>query len=267
MELAGPRAKLDWAFKHLHLLDSECQGVLETKPFSIVSEFNVETGCHDLSLRIREDAFPPYLGLRAGDAINNARSALDQAVWLIALRSNLVETLWEPHIAKRIAFPVIREEKDFPRHRAMPFLAEDAKAVLDSLQPYKGGGLAEAMADLDTLWNIDKHRVIHKMAAQLDYSEVGFRPASIFIENLAEGPEFEWHTVPNPLEDGAKIASVRFRNDAAPPEAHVQVNGEPTAVIGFGSGFFSLAIDVIGGLFVQVNEALARMETLSDTPA
>lgn len=267
VELAGPRAKLRWAFQHLQFLDVECQRGLQRKPFLIAPEFDSDTGCHDLCLRIREDAFPSFLGLRAGDAIHNARSALDQAVWLIACRSNPIETLWEPHNAKRIAFPVLTEEKEFPRHRTMPFIADDAKAVLDGLQPYKGGGMAEAMSDLDTLWNIDKHRVIHKTAFQLDLSEVGFVPASVFIENMTDPfPKFTWHRLPNPLEDGAKVASVRFRNGAGPPEAHVQVNGEPSAIIGFGSGEFSLAVDVIGDLFMHVNEALSRIEALPEQP-
>lgn len=265
MDLAGPRAKLQWALKHLQLLDDECRAILETEPFRIADEFDEETGYHVLRLRVREDAFPTHLGLRVGDVVHSARSALDQAVWLIACRSNPIEMLWEPHIGRKISFPVLREEKEFPRHRLMPFIADDAKAVLNSLQPYKGGDMAEAMRDLDTLWNIDKHRVIHKSVAQLDISHVKFRPAAIRIEHMSPPfPETTKHPLRSPLKDGTEVVSIRFRDGAGPPETKVDVNGDPKVAIAFGSGFFALSVDVIGGLLVQVDQALPRIEVLPE---
>lgn len=158
MDLTGPRAKLSWALQHLKLLDTECRGILKTKPFHVAPEFDQDSGCHILRLRIREDAFSLEQSLKVGDIIHNGRSALDQAVWLIACRSNPIEKLWDHKVGRNISFPVVREEEDFPGHRVMPFIADDAKTVLDSLQPYKGGGMAEAMRDLDTLWRSPRSR-------------------------------------------------------------------------------------------------------------
>ena len=58
--------------------------------------------------------------------------------------------------------------------------------------------------------------------------------------------------------------SIRFRDGAGPPETKVDVNGEPRAVIAFGSGFFALSVDVIGGLLIQVDHALSSIETLAE---
>lgn len=265
MELDGPRAKFQWAVQHLNLLDDECRTVLDAKPFSVVPEFDQDSGSHVMRFRVREDLFSKKLSLRVGDAVHNARSALDQAVWLIACRSNPIDLLWKPSIARKISFPVLREEERFLRHRLMPFITDDAKAVLDSLQPYQGGDMGQAMDDLDTLWNIDKHRVIHKSVAQLDISHIGFRPGAIFIEHMSDPfPETTWHPLEGTLEDGTKIASIRFRDGVGPPETTVMVNGEPKAAIAFGGGFFALSVEVIGGLLIQVDQALSRIEALSE---
>jgi hypothetical protein len=266
VELDGPRAKFQWAVQHLKLLDDECRAVLEAKPFSVVPEFDHESGCHVMRFRVRDDLFSKKLGLRVGDAVHNARSALDQAVWLIACRSNPIDMLWEPSIARKISFPVLRDEERFPRHRLMPFITDDAKTVLDSLQPYKGGDMGKAMDDLDALWNIDKHRVIHQSVAQLDISHIGFRPGSVFPKKhlFETRPETTWFPLEGSLKNGTKIAAIRFADGAGPPETDVYVNGEPKAQIAFGGGFFALSVDVIGGLLVQVDQALSRIEALSE---
>jgi hypothetical protein len=250
----------------LKLLDDECRAVLESKPFCVVSDFDQDSGCHVLRFRARENVFSKKLGLRVGDAVHNARSALDQAVWLIACRSNPIELLWEPGIARKISFPVLRDKKQFPKHRLMPFITDDAKSVLDSLQPYQRGRMGQAMDDLDTLWNIDKHRVIHQSAAQLDISHIGFRPGSVFIERhlIESSPETTWFPLKGTLEDGTKIATIRFADGAGPPITDVHVSGEPKAEIAFGSGFFALSVDVIGGLLVQLDQALERIEALTE---
>jgi hypothetical protein len=263
VELPGPRAKLDWAVKHLETLDREREALLETEPFFVASEFDQDAGCHVLSFRVRKDPWFLRLGLMVGDVIHNARSALDQAVWLVACRSNPIEMLWRQDVGRKIAFPVLSEEKAFPRHKVMPFISDDAKAVLGSLQPYKGGDTPVAIERLDRLWNIDKHRVIHSSMAQLDISGVTFRPGAIHMEDLIEGPETTHYPIDG-LKDGTKIASVRFRDGRGPPLTKVEVKGKPTALIAFGSGFFALPVDGIGSLLVHTDKALSLIEALPE---
>lgn len=263
MELEGPRAKLGWAVEQLRAFEADCQRILEKNPFRVEPEFDKERGCFVLRFRVHEDVFPKYLGLRVGDVVHNARSALDQAAWLIACRSNPIEWLWEREIGRQIAFPVAWKEGNFRKHRVMPFIAADAKVVLAELQPYRDGAIGTAIGDLDTLWNIDKHRVMHRSAVQLDVSKVGFRPGALRIEDLETDPEFNWN-FPEKLRDGAEIATIRFRDGLGPPLTTVTVTGEPKAVLAFGSGFVSFSIDVIGGMLVCVHEALSQIEELPE---
>jgi hypothetical protein len=264
VELEGPRAKLDWAMEQLRAFDAHCQIVLNERPFRIEPEFDEERGCFILRFRFREDVFPKYLGLRVGDVVHNARSALDHAVWLIACRSNPVGWLWDREIGWQIAFPVAWKEASFRKHRVMPFITDDAKAILAEFQPYRGGDIGQAIGDLDTLWNIDKHRVMHRSAAQLDVSKIGFRPGGVRIEDLEAEPDTTWNSPLEQLVDGTEIASVRFRGGVGPPYTTVMVTGEPTAVLAFGSGPASFSIDVIGGMLVRVHEVLSRIESLPE---
>lgn len=263
MDLTGPRAKLDWAAQQLAALDRECSAHLETKPFHVAVEF--EDGSHVVRFRGRKGMPVFRWGLMVGDVVHNARSALDQAVWLIACRSTPVETLWQPDVGWRISFPVAPKPSRFMQHRVMPFLAEDAKAVLEPLQPYHEGDIPESLEMLDRLWNIDKHRVIHSTTVQLDISEIKLRPGAIHIEDLiGNSPETTWHELPNPIPDGTKIASVRFKDGQGPPYTTVEVIGEPSVLLGFGSGFFALPIDGIGKLLVNADEVLSVIETLPE---
>lgn len=177
LELLGPRFKLEWAVEKLEALDLECKRWVESQPLRVVSDFDDDAGCHVLRLNGRNDRTWVFrMGLMVGDVVHNARSALDQAAWLLACRSNPVEELWEPSTAWKISFPVTWDEERCKAHRVLPFLAEDAVAVLEGLQPYKRGNVEDCIGHLDRLWNIDKHRVIHSSNINLDISPVSFRP-------------------------------------------------------------------------------------------
>jgi hypothetical protein len=201
-----------------------------------------------------------------GDVVHNARSALDQAAWLLACRSNPIEKLWEPDTARKISFPLTRDPGRFKTHRVLRFLAEDAIAVLEGLQPYQGGNVPDCLGHLDLLWNIDKHRVIHSLNVNLDISRVSFRPAALLMENLVEHPpETIWAGLER-VEDGAEVARVRFHEGLGPPHTKVQVNGQPTCEIAFGSGDFCFPVDSLGGLLVAVARALSDIEGLPEDP-
>lgn len=149
----------------------------------------------------------------------------------------------------------------FKRHKALPYLAEDAKAILEPLQPYNDGETPEALGRLDRLWNIDKHRVIHGTTVQLDLSEVKFRPGALLIEDMAgNSPETTWHPLPNPIPDGTAVASVRFRDGRGPPHTTVAITGGATVTLAFGGGFFALPVNGIGGLLAHTARVLSMIE-------
>lgn len=265
MELVGPKAKLGWAFKHLKAVERKCEALLESEPFDVVSKFDLDSRSHILSFRVSEQDTFHELGLMVGDVIHNARSALDQAAWLIALRSNPVEKLWDDRVARKISFPVTSKREAFSGHKLMPFIADDAKAVLEPLQPYNGGDTPEAIKRLDELWNIDKHRVIHESLAQLDMSAVHIRPKALFAEDLFDGPEMTPYPVES-VEDGTEIMAVRFRNGRGPPLTNVDVKGKPAVLVAFGSGEVALTAGAILKLLAQTALALQAIEALPDVP-
>ena len=265
----GPKAKLAWALQKLEALDLESQAFLESQPLRVVAEFDDESDCHVLRLRSQVEGWTVRFGLMVGDFVHNARSALDQAAWLLACRSNPVEKLWEPRIARKISFPVTSEPSLFHSHVALKFFAEDAVAVLEGLQPYQGGDTPERIGWLDRLWNIDKHRVIHSGALHVDLSGVSVAPAAIYVERdlIEVPPETTWHPLPERVEDGAEVGRVRFRDGCGPPETEVQVKGQPTADIAFGSGPFSLSLGALGKLLTATDDALSRIAVLPDHPS
>jgi hypothetical protein len=217
-------------------------------------------------MRIRiQSRIPLYLSLIVGDLIHNTRSALDQAAWLLACRSNPVEKLWEPRTAKKIAFPLIRSnERDFLNHSLMPFIGEDAKAIVEDLQPYKGGDTQEALARLDLYWNVDKHRVLHASFARLTTTAISFRPRFLLSKGFPGEAEWIWADPPESYKEGTEVARVRYPSGAGPPEIHVDVTGQPTAEIAFGSAGTGIGATIpgLGGLIGHVALALDRLETL-----
>lgn len=246
-------------------LDDQCLRINESEPFYIADDFDPDGGCHVMRFRVREEAFPPHLGPLVGSVIHGARSALDQAMWSVACRSNDVDWLWKPEIARKIAFPPVWSKKHLPRHSVMPFITGDAKAVLKLLQEHEGGKVAQALRGLDQFWNIDKHRVSHNGVARLDLSKIRFRPGSILTDDLLpELPDAEWLPLSNPVKDGAEIAKIRFRSGLGPPHTKVKVEGEPSALVAFGGGPIALSTYEIAMLLLHADEALIRFEGLPD---
>jgi hypothetical protein len=186
-------------------------------------------------------------------------------MWLIACRSNDVEWLWQPEVAKKIAFPPVWSKKKLPRHPVMRFIAKDAKTILKRLQEDQGGEVAKALRDLDQFWNIDKHRVSHNGVAKLDLSEVRFLPGSVRSDDLTPLPVGEALPVQNPVKDGADLVWIRFRSGLGPPHTQVKVQGNPRALVAFGGGPVALSTYQISMLLVHADGALLTLSELAET--
>jgi hypothetical protein len=275
LALDGPLAKLDRAAEHLNALDFGCRLFLQTKPYYLTAEYEPEVGCHVVRIRIRRQV-PLALGVVVGELVHSLRSALDQAVWLIACRSNPVETLWEEKIARKIAFPFADQRKTFEAHGVMAYIADDAKAVLDKAQPYQGTDRAMALADVNRLWNIDKHRIVHGGFGAINLGTVGFVPHAVAIDQLADVKFDYLHRPGIPVDDGTEIGRVFFgalpgRTDPSRyPPAHatkVEVKGEPTARVLFGArGGVAFTIEGFARLIDHTAETLSEIAALPERP-
>lgn len=161
--LDGIRAKLNRAKEHLDVLDEKISTYLANEPYRVVGEEHTAEGYINHTLWLEVDAFPPddVWGPIIGDAVHNLRSALDHLAWQLALESVLAKTPW------RIEFPIILDDPaSNPEVRGrfsgkLKLLRPDSHALIEAAQPYKTGGSSHPLWLLQSLWNTDKHRVLH----------------------------------------------------------------------------------------------------------
>jgi hypothetical protein len=132
---------------------------------------------------------PPELGLIAGDAIHNARSALDHlAVHIDARGALLADVPFTDDDEKQVQFPITTSPDKFNKAvaRRLPHARHEAIDVIERFQPYNvcdSPDIAhiKLLSDLD---NVDKHRSIAPIGFALTYA-VHDWPAEIYY-----APEF-----------------------------------------------------------------------------
>jgi hypothetical protein len=268
LALDGPWAKVDRAIEHLKALDLGCEVFLKTKPYYVATEFEPDAARHAIFLRVRHPV-PLALSVVVGDFLHDLRSALDQAAWLLACRSNPVEELWQHHIARRIAWPFLDDPVKLRDHGLGCRVADDARAVLDKAQPYQRTDRSQALEQLDALWNIDKHRVVHGGFARIDLSTVRFTPKAIHIEELGSRTEIVW-PADRAVIDRTPIAYIYFSPPPTgqAPTSQVDVNGEPTAQIIFGAsgGRRGYTLSAFAQIIRHVAATLSEVSALPEVP-
>lgn len=268
LPLDGPWAKLDRASEHLVALKRGCEVFLQTKPYYVAAEFEPDEARYAILLRVPR-AVPLALSVVVGDFLHDLRSALDQAAWLLACRSRPVEFLWQDNIAPGIAWPFQDAPGKLANHGLGCRVADDARAVLDRAQPYQGTDRALALKQLDTLWNIDKHRVVHGGFAIIDTSQISFVPKAIHVEEFPA--ETEWITTPNRTAvDRTPLGYVRFPPppEGEPRTAQVDVKGQPSAQIAFGAsgGKRGYTLGAFEQILGYVAATLGEVAALPETP-
>src|SRR5690348_9159062 len=72
----GPKLKVERAERHIRDLQAAIDAFLARDPYPYVVKDDVERGTRSVAMVVRE-LVPDELGLIAGDAIHNLRSALD----------------------------------------------------------------------------------------------------------------------------------------------------------------------------------------------
>lgn len=108
-------------------------------------------------------------GVVFGDVLHNFRSALDRLVCQLVLLNTGRECTREnqfPICSNGARYWSIgRNGEPSLRDRQLKSVADEHKAIIDALQPYRTHGLrpnqVKALAGLHDFSNIDKHRVIH----------------------------------------------------------------------------------------------------------
>ena len=149
--LDDPRLKLFRAEQHLDQFNAVFEQFSGQYPYRAVRDPDLK----EAEVRLRVPlVIPPRLRLLLADFAHNARAALDQLAWQLALLTT-DKPYW------RTEFPIFFENNPGIDERIKDLPAE-AKVEVKSFQPYQAGD----RADRDLLWalhcinNTDKHRVI-----------------------------------------------------------------------------------------------------------
>jgi hypothetical protein len=199
--LEGCRAKLDRSKEHLEALEREVSAYLSDPQRGPTTTLQAEHDAFGRAwavARLRLPSPPPArLGLLAGDAIHNARSALDHLV------CRLVE-LNNKKLKRSNAFPIYEHRPTDPDKKARfkgnlrGLSKSHAKAITD-LQPFTRPHVPESqyLIRLGALDNLDKHQLVFPVLGV-----VRTRPG-----DLTE--PIEWRSEESPLEDGVEVFRAR----------------------------------------------------------
>jgi hypothetical protein len=156
--MAGVRAKLDRLDANMEGYDEELRRYVASDPHEVVPKFDVETGWHDIFLRVGEP--PRVFGLILGEATHNLRSALDHLAWQLANVDG------DPPKPKSVQFPIYEKPpKDFLTLECLNGMREPHRAMLEMLQPYKADDRPQVLEMLSWVSNTDKHRLLHTTAS------------------------------------------------------------------------------------------------------
>jgi hypothetical protein len=213
----------------LEEFDREWEKWLKSNPYAVLGYPDADDPtCRKFHVhRFDEEVKPEndIFGIVIGDYVHNLRSALDQLVWNLVTVAN-GKTPIEKEIPS-ISFPIVTSHPSVYWKRDMIArhdLTFEQALFLEGYQPYRtlnsphGGPLA----NLNALWNADKHRLINP----------------VFVRVAEQGPVFEpnadarivetWWDGEIALKGDAKFACVRM--EAVGPDPQVQVKELPVEV-------------------------------------
>lgn len=200
--LIGVRAKIERANRHVQDLGAMVQRFRDNDVCKISAEYQGDAtdGQPLYVLRAVEvPTVPSAILTTIGDTLFNLRSALDQLAFALCDISGKPEgTL------KRIYFPISESQEKYQttgaevRRLAKPAAIE----VLDAIQPYKGGK-ADVLWVLETLNNIDKHRLL--VAAAVRIGVMDWRPVFAEGARRAGAPE---ESVQRLLDQGGPVITI-----------------------------------------------------------
>lgn len=235
--------KLKRAHAHLDALYAKRNAFVnseESQPYDLTGEVESETRT-ETSRRVtylwraQIDHPPdPEWALIVGDFAHNLRSALDHLVWQLVILSGkkpsgenqfpICTTGTRYWCARKDGSPSVRD-------RMLRGVDERYRAIIDRMQPYRGGHESaerSPLAVLSTLSNTDKHRLLQTaFVAPLTLS-----PEDFDVACDAEGGMAEIKLVSDRLEKGAPFMRVVY--EVPDPDAKVQMKAKIPVAIMFG---------------------------------
>jgi hypothetical protein len=216
----------------LHTLIREFIGA---HPQRVAYEYRKQPGEHVWKITSEPPAIPLDISALIGDMLYNYRSALDHAIWQLVIANDRVPT-------RVNQFPIFDDQRVYRNRRRqyLSGLSEGAFATIDSLQPCNGG--SEGLSYLNELGNIDKHRHLPVVFANLEQINLTDPPI-----NVGPGETINVETHTGPLERGTEFLIVSC--------PQVELEFEPTFGIAFGEGTSVEQSDVLD-VFSVIDDAV-----------
>jgi len=155
-DLTGVVLKLGRATRLVEELHARHDAYIMSEPFAMETH-DEPVGDFDAYFRLKQP-LPMDFGLLIGDALHNARSALDHMAWQLVLAGGGTPT-------DQTAFPIAKDAKTFEEwvERRLRGAAPDAVAAVRALKPWKGSD--EQLWRLHRLDAVDKHRLLTPVVA------------------------------------------------------------------------------------------------------
>jgi hypothetical protein len=184
-KLALIRTKVERAKRFLSDLEVARDRFIETKPYVKKSKRDPQTG-HDL-FYLTDIKIDPDIGLIAGDAIHNLRSALDHLAYQLVISGGGTPTT-------QTCFPISDSATVYNNTitKKVDGMAPTAKDKINAAKPYQGG--------TDELWWLHKLDIADKHHAML-FAPVTPNRATIYIHDSRRDFAFP-RGFGNPLKDG-----------------------------------------------------------------
>lgn len=229
MEFAW-RSKLRRAEEHLAAFELACQDYLAASHVGF--SYETDPGAGRIEVRLESDWDPPMsLGVIAGDALQNLRSALDAIAWETCRRAGV-----SADVEHRVYFPIVGQPARWPSEasRKLPGVGGEALDVFKQLQPWHYDEIARGLGinvdpssaehhplqKLHLLARHDRHRVPHPILARAGNTWLGSPDG---VEVTVEAGD------PPPWRAGGLVLAWRV----SPPERVADVAPAGEAVLAF----------------------------------
>lgn len=245
--------KLWQAQIHVETLWQAIRAFEKARAYEVVGHNNPD-GWYSDRLHIRMEP-PIELPLIAGDAIHNARSALDHAIYEITTaRGKDRERVFFPLYPNRVKY--VEAKRNGRWEIALKGVDPKYRALVEREQPFRRGNRRLGpLADFD---NRDKHRVVHASFA------AATRPPSFRVQPPSFMSKLEFRAWPagKRMHEGTEVWAWRRRPSA--PRDHgvgrVGVNVNYAITVAFGKR--NLTKESIQDLVNSVGEVLRDMMTI-----
>jgi hypothetical protein len=223
-------AKIERAEHHRRNFIEAERRFLETKPYTLVKEYEPESGWNTVRWSVRESP-PAVLALGLADCLHNLRAALDYLAWQLVVASGATPT-------GRTMFPICTDA-GAKNQRWLSARGDRLKGVhpdwadkiewFQPFQPHHGINPVDHhfLAVLDAVNNVHKHR-------QPDPFIVTFGAVHFQRITLTAGVIEHESFTDRPIEDGAPC--LRMRNRDVGGEIHMDMNANATFRVTFDDG-------------------------------